>query len=103
MKPNDNNFNSQTNLVQTLAQELVDRDKTVALPSEQGDAYLQIIYNKEKKEYDLTLQTTSNNVNITLTHFATSALHASRLYSLESALMKLADHYDLDRASLIVS
>lgn len=103
MKPNDNNFNSQTNLVQTLARELVDRDKTVALPSEQGDAYLQIIYNKEKKEYDLTLQTTSNNVNITLTHFATSALHASRLYSLESALMKLADHYDLDRASLIVS
>lgn len=103
MKPNDNNFNSQTNLVQTLARELVDRDKTVALPSEQGDAYLQIIYNKEKKEYDLTLQTTSNNVNIILTHFATSALHASRLYSLESALMKLADHYDLDRASLIVS
>lgn len=103
MKPNDNNFNSQTNVVQTLARELVDRDKTVVLPSEQGDAYLQIIYNKEKKEYDLTLQTTSNNVNITLTHFATSALHASRLYSLESALMKLADHYDLDRASLIVS
>ena len=106
MKENDNHRKEQIAIIHTLAEELVDRDKKVMIPTDKCDVYLQIVYQGSKKEYNLILTTTFNQAEqkryLPLAHFNADSLHASRLYSLESALTKLAQEYDLTKAQVVL-
>lgn len=102
MKENDNNHKELENVIHTLACELVDRDKRVSLLSNQGNMYLQILYNHQENEYNLVLTVPLSHQRKVLARFKPTSLHASRLYSLESALMKMAHHYDLNNATIVI-
>lgn len=106
MKENDNYKQKQSDLIHTLAEELVDRDKKIMIPTDKCDVYLQIVYQSGKKEYNLILTTTFNQSEekeyLPLAHFNSDSLHASRLFSLESALTKLAKEYDLTKAQVVL-